>query len=70
VSGILITNVSISNLHVANHWLVKHPFAQKELDFEAFKLSKIVVQDLRIEHLSGSSIRETLEITEDWFAKK
>ena len=69
VSGILITNVSSSNLHVANHWLVKHPFAQKDLNFDAFELSKIVVQGSKIEHLSGASIRETLEIEEDWLAK-
>jgi hypothetical protein len=68
VSGILITNVHSANLHVANHWLVKHPFATKELNFDAFRLSKIIVENNQIKTVHEESIKEILEIPDNWMS--
>ncbi|WP_149867115.1 hypothetical protein [Solirubrum puertoriconensis] len=45
-SGVLVTNVFPSNIHVAPHWFYKHPFARNELYFSEF--------DLSYHHLVGS----------------
>ena len=66
MSAVFITNVHSANLHVANHWLVKHPFAQNNLDLDAFSLSKIEVVDNKIETKEGDSIREILDIEPNW----
>lgn len=69
VSGILITNVSSTTLHVAKHWLVKHPFAANELIFDVFKLSKTVVEKKQITMIEGKSIKEILEIPDNWVTR-
>lgn len=66
VSAILITNVHSANLHIANHWLVKHPFANRELLFDTFELTKVVVENHQIKTLNGKSIKEILEIPDNW----
>lgn len=66
VSAVLITHVYPSTLHVANHWLVKHPFAAKELLFDPFQLQKVEVIDNNIETTKGQSIKKILEIPDDW----
>jgi len=66
VSGIFITHVNTANIHVANHWLIKHPFAAKELVMDEFKLQKIEVIDNKIQTIKGDSIKEILNIPEDW----
>jgi len=66
VSAIFITRVHSANLHVAKHWLVKHPFATKELPFDSLRLQKIEVIDNKIETIKGKSIKEILEIPDDW----
>jgi len=68
VSGILITNVYPSNLHVANHWLVKHPFASNDLNFDDIYLSRIEVIENKIESISGKRINEILKVPDDWFS--
>lgn len=67
VSGILITNVYPSNLHVANHWLVRHPFASKDLNFKNINLSRIEVVENKIESISGKRIKDILKVPDDWF---
>ncbi len=67
VSGILITNVYPSNLHVANHWLVKHPFASKDLNFDDIYLSRIEVIENKIESITGKNIKDILTVPDDWF---
>ena len=66
VSAFLITNVNSANLHIANHWLVRHPFANKELSFEPFELTKMVVENHKIKTIKGKSIKEVLEIPYNW----
>jgi hypothetical protein len=66
VSAVLITHVYPSTLHVANHWLVKHPFAAKELIFDPFQLQKVEVIDDNIETIKGRTIKEILELSDEW----
>lgn len=54
VSGVFVTRVFPSNLHVANHWLVKHPFSNNEFDFNKLDLSYI--------HVIGNSIEEITKL--------
>lgn len=68
VSGILITNMYPSNLHVANHWLVKHPFASNDLNFDDIYLSRIEVIENKIESISGKRMNEILKVPDDWFS--
>lgn len=70
VSGIFITNVYTTNLHVAKHWLVKHPFSAKDLSFNIFKLNNIVVKDNQIVTNQGLSIREIFKLPLDWISFK
>src|SRR5690606_11651998 len=66
VSAIFVTNVHSANLHIANYWLVRHPFANKELSFDPFQLTKVVVENHQIKTISGKSIKEILEIPDNW----
>ncbi|HRE57240.1 MAG TPA: hypothetical protein PLW09_05405 [Candidatus Kapabacteria bacterium] len=66
VSAIFITNVHPANLQIANHWLVRHPFANKELLFDPFELTKVVVENQQIKTINGKSIKEILEIPDNW----
>ena len=50
VSGVFVTRVFPSNVHVANHWLVKHPFSNNEFDFNNLAISFIQV--------CGNSLKE------------
>lgn len=62
VSGFFITRVFPSNIEVANHWLVKHPFSTNMFDFENLNLTYIQVNDTQIEEIKKSSIGEILPI--------
>lgn len=66
VSGLLITSVFPANLHVANYWLVKHPFSVNDLAFENFQLSKIIVEGGQIKKMEGKTIKDVLEILDNW----
>jgi hypothetical protein len=66
VSAIYITHVNTANLHIANHWLVKHPFASKDLSFDPFRFQKTIVIHNKIETIKGISIKEILEIPDNW----
>lgn len=70
VSGIFITHVNPANLDIAKHWLVKHPYASKELNFSALKLSTIVVEDGKIKKIDGSTIKEIIGLPDDWLNLK
>ncbi|NDU99234.1 hypothetical protein [Spirosoma terrae] len=62
VSGVLITSAHTSNLHVANHWLIKHPYSQNELDFNKLALSYIHIEGDKIQEVTQNSIGEILGI--------
>lgn len=70
VSGIFITKVHSANLDVANHWLILHPFAKRELSFTLFTLTKVTVDSERIKIVDGKSIKEILGIPDNWLRKK
>jgi hypothetical protein len=66
VSAVFITEVYPTNLHVADYWLVKNPFAKIDLPFDLFQLKKYEVNDNEIITLKGKSIKEILKIPDDW----
>jgi hypothetical protein len=66
VSGLLVTQVNAFNLHVASHWLAKHPFADLNFDFSVFDLSYNYVDDNKITKQDGKSIGEVLSIKPTW----
>lgn len=61
VSGVFITRVFPSNIHVANHWLVKHPFSNNEFDFNNLELSFIHVDGNSIEEVPKLAIAEIMQ---------
>lgn len=69
VSGVFITNVHASNLHLANHWLVKHPFGSIDFPMNSFNFQKVEVINNRIEIAPGTTIKEILDIPDNWMAK-
>jgi len=62
MTGTFVTNIHPGNLHVAKHWLVKHPFSALDLDFDSFDLTYSFVQNDRIEIKRQKSIKELFEI--------
>jgi hypothetical protein len=70
VSGIFITRVHVANLDNANHWLVQHPYAKRELSFDPFTLTKVKVENRQIKILEGKRIKEILEIPDKWLMKE
>ncbi|WP_461139576.1 hypothetical protein, partial [Spirosoma pomorum] len=60
VSGVFITRVFTSNLPVAEHWLVKHPFTANDLNFDNLDLSYIHVVGGKIEEVEKKSIGEII----------
>ena len=66
VSGVLITHVMEFNFPISKYWLIKHPFAKWNLNFEIFDLSYQYVKDGKIMTTAGKSINEVLNIDPDW----
>jgi hypothetical protein len=66
VSGVLITNVYPSNLHIAKHWLVKHPFSMSDLNMDVFALTNMKIQRNELPTLLKKNINEILEISNNW----
>jgi hypothetical protein len=66
VSGILITHVMEFNIPNSNYWLIKHPFASRELDFKIFDLGYQFIKDSKIIPISGKTIGEILKIKPNW----
>jgi hypothetical protein len=66
VSGVLITNVYPSNIHVAKHWLVKHPFSMIDLNLDIFGLTNLKIQRNDLVTLLKKNINEILEISDNW----
>jgi len=64
MSGVLITNVHLGNSKEPKHWLVKHPFASKELDFTTFELSHLEVREGKITEISKKAISDLLSSTD------
>jgi hypothetical protein len=66
VSGVLITYIMEFNIPGSNYWLIKHPFTNKDLDFDIFKLSYQYLDNGNINFVQGKSIGEILKIKPDW----
>jgi len=66
VSGILITHVMEFNIPISNYWLMKHPYANKELDMKKIYLSYQYVENRRINNIPGKTIGQILKITPNW----
>lgn len=62
VSGVFISEVYQSNLHVAKHWLIKNPHAKKELPSNHIRLSRIEIVDEYIESVEKESITDILGV--------
>jgi hypothetical protein len=60
VSAIFITSINQSNYHVADHWLVKHPFASNDLNMTKFELSYIEVENNKIIKRDGKGINDII----------
>jgi hypothetical protein len=60
VSGVFITRVFPSNIHVANHWLIKHPISANIFDFDRLDLSFIHVNGNKIEAIPKLSIADVM----------
>ncbi|WP_460982324.1 hypothetical protein [Spirosoma fluminis] len=58
VSGVFITKVMPTNLQVAKHWLVKHPYTENDLNFNRIDLSHIQANIDKIEEVTKKSIGE------------
>lgn len=65
VSGVFITRVFPSNLHIADHWLIEHPFTKNELNFDSIYLSHIRVRDEMIEEVHKKSISDIINFSLD-----
>lgn len=63
ISGVLITNVHPSSSSVANHWLIKHPYTNNDLDFSVFDLSYMEKQGNSFTKVNKSSIGDILNRT-------
>lgn len=61
VSGVFITRVFPLNIHVADHWLVKHPFSANVFDFDRLDLSFIHVNGNKIEEVPKLSIADIMQ---------
>ncbi|GAB2564401.1 hypothetical protein GCM10027085_65490 [Spirosoma aerophilum] len=60
VSGVFITRVFTSNLHVADHWLVEHPFTNNDLDFDNLDLSYIHADSNQLKEVKKKAIGEII----------
>lgn len=66
VSGILITYTMEFNIPDSNYWLIKHPFSNKDFDFDIFHLSYQYLENGTINSVQGKSIGEILKIKSNW----
>lgn len=66
VSGVLITKVYPSNIHIAKHWLVKHPFSMIDLNLDMFGLTNLKIQRNELVTLLKKNINEILGISNNW----
>lgn len=67
VSGVLITSVYVSNLHVVNYQIYKHPFAKRPINIENVGLSINYVLKNELKNVPGKRIQEILGIPTTWF---
>jgi hypothetical protein len=66
VSGVLVTKVMEFNIPLAPFWFVKHPFSEKEIDFENFDLTYYYVSKNQIQKVDKSDFGEILKINDNW----
>lgn len=58
VSAFFLTRVFESNLHVAEHWLIEHPYSKNKLPFESLALSYGISGTIPMKKLPGKKISE------------
>jgi hypothetical protein len=66
VSGVLVTKVMEFNIHVAQHWFAKHPYAKNEADFTAFDLTHTFVSEGKIKKEVKKTIGDILQVESTW----
>jgi hypothetical protein len=67
VSAFFITNVNPHNLHVANYWLVEHPFAENKMDLNKLNLAHYQLVGNKLLFREGRTIRDVLELNERYW---
>lgn len=70
VSGILINRVMEFNIAVSPHWLIKHPFADMDLNFDLFEISYQYLDKNYLVTVDGKSISEVLNTNSNWLNEK
>lgn len=60
-SGVFITSINEHNLHVAKHWLVKHPYTKNDFDMNILDLSHIHVNNKKIAEVKKLSMGQLME---------
>lgn len=70
LSGVFFTRIFPSNLQVAEHWLVKHPFSNYLFNMDSIDLKRIELIKNRICEVQGKKVGEVLEVPDDWFIPK
>lgn len=66
VSAVFITDVYPANLHIAREWFIQHPYSNKPINFDYFEASKIYVEETEIKSIVGKTIKEILNIPDNW----
>jgi len=62
VSAFQFMNVHPLNLHVANNWLIKHPFAYNPIDLNYINMTHLYMNNSTLKESKGQTIKEILEI--------
>jgi hypothetical protein len=66
VSGVLVTKAMEFNIHIAQHWFARHPFADNPIDFDIFDLTYQYVDSGEIKKKPKKTISEILDVNSDW----
>lgn len=62
VSAFFITRVHSHNLHVANYWIVNHPFAKRPIDLSNFGLTYYYLDNSTLKRQEGKTIKEIFQV--------
>ena len=66
ISGVLVSQISPSNIPSGNYWLYKHPFSKNELDFNQIGLKYCYIEERRIFRNDGTDLDKIFNISKDW----
>lgn len=61
VSAFFITRINCHNLHVANYWLVNHPFAKRPIDLSSFGLTYYYLDNSILKRHEGKTIKDIFQ---------